>query len=119
MASAVPIAYGLVQSLSILGIGPRWPGLPFVVPVNSLFLLVVMSLALADRVNLLRREADQANAALIASEQRLKTYLDALPFSVQVHDANLKPLYVNAAIRQVPRDLPPGWFEEAIRRMAA
>ena len=112
IGQAVPIAYGLAQSLSILGIGPRWPGLPFIVPVNSLFLLVVMSLALADRVSLLRRAADQANAALIASEQRLKTYLDALPFSVQVHDANLKPLYVNAAIRQVPRDLPPGWFEE-------
>lgn len=108
----LPIAYGLVQSLSILGIGPRWPGLPFVVPINSLFLLVLMSLALADRINLLRREADQANAALLASEQRLSTYLDALPFSIQVHDAKLKPLYVNAAIRQTSRDLPPGWFDE-------
>ena len=108
----LPITYGLVQSLSILGFGPRWPGLPFVVPINSLFLLVLMSLALADRINLLRREADQANAALLASEQRLSTYLDALPFSIQVHDAKLKPLYVNAAIRQTGRDLPPGWFEE-------
>ena len=108
----LPIVYGVVQSLSILGFGPRWPGLPFIVPINSLFLLVLMSLALADRINLLRREADQANAALLASEQRLSTYLDALPFSILVHDAKLKPLYVNAAIRQTSGDLPPGWFDE-------
>ncbi len=108
----VPITFGVLQSFSILGFGPRWPIAPFIVPINSLFLLVIMSLALADRVNLLRREADAASAALLASERRLHSYLDALPFSIQVHGADLKPLYVNSTIRQLRSDRPDGWYDE-------
>ena len=112
LGQAIPIVSGLAQALSIFGIGPKLPVLPLLVPVNSLLLLLIMSLALADRVNHLRRAAGEANAALQASEQRLRTYLDALPFNVQVHDAQLKPLYVNAQIRQTEVSVPEGWFEE-------
>ena len=91
----VAILFGLFQSLSLLGFGPKLPTPQLVVPCSSLFLLVIMSLALADRVNILREEADRANAALKASERRLNAYLDALPFNIQVHDPQLKPLYVN------------------------
>ena len=69
LGQLVAILFGLVQSLSLLGFGPKVPTPQLVVPCSSLFLLVIMSLALADRVNVLRREADQANAALKDSER--------------------------------------------------
>ena len=110
IGQSTAIFFGLFQSFAILGTGPKWPALPLLVPIDSLFLLVIMSLALANRVNLLRNEADRANAALTASEQRLNAYLDALPFNIEVHDAQLKPLYVNASIRDSNRDRPADWF---------
>ncbi len=108
----VAILFGLFQSLSLLGIGPKLPTPQLVVPCSSLFLLVIMSLALADRVNILREEADRANAALKTSERRLNAYLDALPFNIQVHDPQLKPLYVNSMIREAAPVQPEGYFEE-------
>jgi signal transduction histidine kinase/PAS domain-containing protein len=112
LGQLVAIVFGLVQSLSLLGFGPKVPTPQLVVPCSSLFLQVIMSLALADRVNVLRREADKANAAIKDSEERLKVYLDALPFQVQVHDPQLTPLYVNASIRQNPYNMPDGWYDQ-------
>lgn len=112
LGQVTAIVFGIVQSLSTLGFGPKLPVLPLLVPSNSLFLLVLMSLALADRINGLRKEADRANAALTASEQRLTSYLDALPFNIQVHDPQLKPLYINAAIRKSGGVQREGWYEE-------
>lgn len=112
LSQVIPIATGLVQVLGVFGLGPKLGPMPLIVPINSLALLILMSLALADRINLLRREADHANRALQTSEQRLRAYLDALPFNIQVHDAQLKPLYVNAAIRTRNAKVREGWFDE-------
>jgi signal transduction histidine kinase/PAS domain-containing protein len=112
LGQTLPIVFGILQAATALGFGPRLPALPLLVPVNSLLLLVIMSLALADQINLLRKQTDVANAALKASEQRLNTYLDALPFNIQVHDAQLKPLYVNAQIRKGNAEQRAGFYEE-------
>jgi two-component system nitrate/nitrite sensor histidine kinase NarX len=112
LGQTLPIIFGIMQSVSLLGVGPHWPSLPLLVPINSLWLLVIMSLALADRINLLRKETDAANAALRISEERLSTYLDALPFNIQVHDPQLKPLYVNDYIRRNGAEITPGFYEQ-------
>lgn len=116
-AQITPIVLGLLQSTAILGLAPWTP--PFVtsVPTSELLLVVLMSLALADRVNTARREVESANRALAASEQRLADYLDALPFNVQVHDNALRPIYVNAAIHQAQRGADPALL--ALDYMAA
>ena len=58
-------------------------------------LVLLSSLALADRINLLKAGAEQANYALQASENRLKQFLDALPMGVVILDAGQKLRYVN------------------------
>jgi signal transduction histidine kinase/PAS domain-containing protein len=62
--------------------------------------VLLMTLALADRINLLRKETQQANRDLRASEWRLQQYLDAMPDGVVVRDANGRLQYLNRLSRQ-------------------
>jgi two-component system nitrate/nitrite sensor histidine kinase NarX len=99
VAQLLPIVLGLLQSTAILGLAPWSPPLVTSVPTSELLLIVLMSLALADRVNIMRNEAERANRELAASEKRLADYLDALPFGIVVHDSTLKPTYANRSLR--------------------
>jgi signal transduction histidine kinase/PAS domain-containing protein len=100
VAQIMPIVLGLLQSTAILGLAPWTP--PFVTnaPTSDLLLIVLMSLALADRINIARREAERANRALAASEARILDYLNALPFFVQVHNPDLDLVFSNRTVLQ-------------------
>ena len=60
-----------------------------------IWMVVVWSLALADRVNSLKAEAEFANRQLMTNENRLSQFLEAMPVGVAVYDSDLKPRYFN------------------------
>lgn len=68
----------------------------------------LLALALADRINVSRRELQQANRELGISELRLQQYLDAVPDGVVVRDADGRLQYVNKLARQQRYDWSAG-----------
>jgi signal transduction histidine kinase len=60
-----------------------------------LWLAVCWSIALADRINLLKAETEGANRALQSSEHRLSQILEGLPLGVVVYGKDRKPSYAN------------------------
>lgn len=115
IAQLLPIALGLTQSISLLGVAPWAP--PYVgdLPTTELLLIVLMSLAMADRINTVRKEVERANRALAASEARILDYLNALPFFVQVHDRNLDLIFSNRTLLQGASLVGPPRIDENYR----
>ncbi len=60
-----------------------------------LWMVVGWSIALADRINLLKAETEAANFALHKSENKLSEILEGLPLGVTVYGVDQKPTYVN------------------------
>lgn len=60
-----------------------------------LWMAICWSTALADRINILKEETEQANIALQKNELRLTEILEGLPLGVVVYGRDLKPTYVN------------------------
>ena len=56
---------------------------------------VCWSIALADRINLLKAETESANRDLRNSEHRLSQILDGLPLGVVLYGNDQKPRYAN------------------------
>lgn len=92
---------------------------------SSVWLLLVSSLALADRITLLKAEAEQANRHLATAERRLAQYLEAIPLGVVVHDTATTPHYLNQFALQIfnhsatPENLDPTTtprLQESIQR---
>jgi len=69
-------------------------------PVGITLMVLLLSLALADRINLFKSEAEQANRELQASEHRINQFLDALPVGVIILNTAQKLHYVNQWITQ-------------------
>jgi signal transduction histidine kinase/PAS domain-containing protein len=68
----------------------------------SVFLLVLLlSLALADRINLLKANTERANRQLHENENRLAQFLEAMPVGVIVQETNLKLFYFNQLVRKL------------------
>ena len=68
---------------------------------GAVSLVLLFSMALADRVNLLRADVEQANRNLRESEARLIRFLDAMPVGVTIHGLDMKPLYINERALQL------------------
>jgi PAS domain S-box-containing protein len=62
---------------------------------GAVLMVLLLSLALADRINLLKTEAEQAIHNLRTSERRLSQFLDALPVGVVIIDVQRTLQYVN------------------------
>ena len=62
---------------------------------GGVWLVLFLSLALADRIDLLKQETEQANRNLAESERRLNQFLEAIPIGVVVHDIHTRPQYIN------------------------
>ena len=84
---------------------------------NILVLLTVLSLALADRIDLLKAETAD-------SERRLKQFLEAMPIGVAVYDAAAKLNFINqqarrllnmADVTSMPDESAPTLDQEIIR----
>ena len=63
--------------------------------IGLIWLALLSSLALADRIRMLKAQAEEANRLLHGSENRLKQILEGLPLGVVVYGKDFKPSYVN------------------------
>ena len=63
--------------------------------IGLVWLVLVSSLALADRIKILKTQTDDANLALRKSESRLSQTLEGLPLGVVVYGKDQKPNYIN------------------------
>jgi signal transduction histidine kinase len=63
--------------------------------VGMVWLVALWSLALADHINLLRAETEEANRELRASEDRLAQVLEAMPVGVVVYGTDNRPQLIN------------------------
>ena len=62
---------------------------------------VCWSIALADRVNLLKAETEDANRALRSSEHRLSQILEGLPLGVVVYGKDQRPNFANRRVIEI------------------
>lgn len=72
---------------------------------SFIFLILFLSLAMADRINIFKAETEQAHRSLAESERRLNQFLEAMPVGVVVHGLDTKLLYINERALQI---LNPG-----------
>jgi len=68
---------------------------------SSILSLLLFSLALADKINLLKRKTEQSHRDLRESENRLNQFLEAMPVGVTVHDVDGKAHYINRRAQQI------------------
>ena len=73
---------------------------------GGVLLVLLLSVALADRINILRVDTDRANQRLQESEHRLAQFLDAMPVGVTVHQIDGKLSFLNQQVLQI-FDLSP------------
>jgi PAS domain S-box-containing protein len=93
------VALSMVR-LVRLGLLPTtflWPDVHFAL----LWLALFWSLALADRINLLKAQAEESNQELSRSEGRLSQFLDALPIGVTVFGPDRRVQYINQSLRRI------------------
>ena len=75
---------------------------------GSVWMALCWSIALADRINLLKSETDSANSALRSSELRLSQILEGLPLGVVVYGSDHKPTYINRRVVEILSNPPRG-----------
>jgi PAS domain S-box-containing protein len=73
-----------------------------------LWMAVCWSIALADRINLLKAETESANRDLQASERRLSQILEGLPLGVVLYGKDHKPKYANRRSIEILSDPSEG-----------
>jgi signal transduction histidine kinase len=72
------------------------------------FMAVSWSIALADRINLLKIQTDQAYHDLRMSESKLNQILEGLPLGVVVYGKDQKPSYINKRTAEILSDTDKG-----------
>ena len=98
-------SFGVIPFNILAGLGYR---------ISFIILITVLALALADRINLFRMEAEQANVELKTSENRIIQFLDALPLGIIVQTTKALPLFVNRMARNYLRVLDhSSWLSSA------
>jgi signal transduction histidine kinase len=78
---------------------------------GCIFMAVSWSIALANRINLLKLETDQANRDFRHSERKLSQILESFPLGVVVYGKDHKPSYMNKRTAEIisnpEKDLVP------------
>jgi signal transduction histidine kinase len=69
--------------------------------VGVVWMAVFLSVALADRINLLKAETEGANRDLQNSEHRLSQILEGLPLGVVVYGKDQQPRYINKRTAEI------------------
>lgn len=75
---------------------------------GTVWMAVCWSIALADRINLLKAETESANRSLRHSEHRLSQILDGMPLGVVLYTEDLKPKYANRRSIEILSDPDKG-----------
>ncbi len=68
---------------------------------GTAYLAVMLSAALAARINELRRATEQANQRLQESEKRVRQFMKAMPVGVFIQDMKAMPFFVNRLAQQL------------------
>ena len=71
---------------------------------GMIWMAVCWSIALADRISLLKAKTESANRELRNSERRLSEILEGLPIGVVVYGKDQKPNYVNRQAVEILQD---------------
>jgi PAS domain S-box-containing protein len=113
---------GILAGLSRLSVLPSTPLTEGLGRFGLVWMVGVWSLALADRVNTLKAEADRTNRQLRESESRLSQFLEAMPVGVAVYGADLRPRYINQKTQRMltnpTRDIAPDMsFQRPMQEM--
>ena len=96
-AESVPLLFGLLDLLFILGLASA-PAFAVVIPrLGNVLLVLFFSVALADNIKELNLKTEQATAARLATERLSRQYLDAMPLGVAVYDPAMNLIYANSA----------------------
>ncbi|MGW8319409.1 MAG: PAS domain S-box protein, partial [Candidatus Promineifilaceae bacterium] len=69
--------------------------------VGVMWMAVCWSIALSDRINLLKAETESANRDLQSSQHRLAQILEGLPLGVVVYGKDQKPSYINRRVTEI------------------
>ncbi len=94
LAELIPLLLGIFDILSLLGLLPEVAWFRQTSYVGNVMLVLFMSLALADRINLLKAETETV-------ERRLNQFLDAVPVGLAIQDSRLRVEYVNSHALQM------------------
>ncbi len=92
--------FGLIITFSLvllvrLGVAPSTVFSENAYRLGWVWMAVCWSIALADRINMLKAETEAANLDLQDSKHRLSQILEGLPLGVVVYGKDYKPSYVN------------------------
>ena len=97
IAMLVPLLFGIGDPLSRLGFIPVIPWFYSVAHLGNAFLVTILSLALADRINYYQHQTKDAYEEVRKREQLITEYMDALPLGVAVYGTDARPRLVNQA----------------------
>ena len=87
---------GMILALLVrLGVIPSSTISENIYRVGAVWMALGMSIALADRINLLKGDTENANRELRNSEHKLTQILEGLPLGVVVYGKDQKPTYIN------------------------
>ena len=84
-----------------IGIAPSTPFNENIYHTGLIWMAVCWSIALADRINLLKNETESANRALRSSENKLSQILEGLPLGVVVYGKDRRPSYANRRTAEI------------------
>ena len=101
LAELIPLLMGIFDILSLLGLLPTVAWFRQTTYVGNVMLVLFMSLALADRINLLKAETEAANRRLSDNERRLNQFLDAVPVGLAIQAPQLRVDYINPHALQI------------------
>jgi signal transduction histidine kinase len=105
LAEGIPLLLAIFEMIARLNLIPPLPWLREMVYAGNVLLVLFLSLALADRINLLKAETEAINHRLKANERRFNQFLNAVPVGVAVQDKHLNSYYVNQKAQEL-LDLP-------------
>ena len=100
-ALALPLLTAVVQAALRLGLADFDFSGDLLPVAGNVAMVLLLSLAQADRIRQLQVDLMGSNQALQESRLRLARYLDALPLGVAVYDVGMRLTYANPAVREI------------------
>jgi hypothetical protein len=101
LAMLVPLIFGIGDPLSRLGIIPVVSFFYSAAHFGNAFLVTILSLALADRINFYQHQKEVIAEQLRRSEALISEYLDALPVGVAVYGQDKQPRLINRTALEI------------------
>lgn len=97
---------GLIITLIIvllvrLGVAPSTDIFENAYHFGLMWMVICWSIALADRINLLKAQSEKASHDLQISEERLVQILEGLPLAVVVYGTDYKPSFINQRVMEI------------------